>query len=310
MVTALINFHAFPRWLSFVLSGAALFGFYMLEQLFPKMGLWLFLGLTLTLGMGHGALDAVILLGQFKPLPRAITVGFLYLLLTLFSGWLLSLSFSWAVIALLLMSIWHFGEKYSQNMMLRMVTGGVSLMAPALLQNPSLRDLLQGVTTQNFQSLLVVWTSLAWIWAALLGVVMVMFLKKGLVRGVGSDKQDSQISGAMLEISIVFCMNLVLSPLLQFALYFGVFHCTSHIVRLQRAVLRHQIFPLKNMIFTGTAVMLLTAILMFALWQWLAFAGEVASQVDAQILQWLVTALGAVTVPHLLLIGYSRRWLG
>ena len=309
-MTALINFHAFPRWLSLVLSGAALLGFYMLEQLFPKMGLWLFLVLTLTLGMGHGALDAVILLGQFKPLPRAITVGFLYLLLTLLSGWLLSLSFSWALIALLLMSIWHFGEKYSQNMMLRMVTGGVSLMAPALLQNPSLRDLLQGVTTQNFQSLLVVWTSLAWIWAALSGAVVVMFLKKCLGRGGGSDKQDAAISGAMLEIGIVVCMNFVLSPLLQFALYFGVFHCTSHIVRLRRALLRHQIFPLKNMIFTGTAVMLLTAILMLALWQWLAIAGEVASQLDAQILQWLVTALGAVTVPHLLLIGYSRRWLG
>jgi hypothetical protein len=54
----------------------------------------------------------------------------------------------------------------------------------------------------------------------------------------------------------------------------------------------------------------LTALLMAALWQWLSGSAQWARHWDAQLIQWLVVALGAVTVPHLLLVSYSKRWLG
>jgi hypothetical protein len=129
---------ALPWWFKTALLGAGLAFLYALEQQWPTLGVWLFVGLSLTLGMGHGALDTALLLGQFKPHSRAMLYGLLYLALTLLSGWLLSLSFAWALIALLLMSVWHFGELYAQRIWLRLAVGGVSVMAPALLQSTAL----------------------------------------------------------------------------------------------------------------------------------------------------------------------------
>lgn len=58
---------ALPWWFKTALWGLALACLYALEQQWPTLGVWLFVGLSLTLGMGHGALDTVLLLGQFKP---------------------------------------------------------------------------------------------------------------------------------------------------------------------------------------------------------------------------------------------------
>lgn len=305
-----MNAMAYPRWLVSALLGAALLLFYLMEQRWHSMGFWLFLGFSLTLGMGHGALDTVLLFGQFKPLARALAIGLLYLALTLLSGWLLSLSFSWALIALLLMSVWHFGEVYGQFTLLRLAVGGASLMAPALLQGPALHELLQGVAAQHLNWLFGAWTGLAWVWVVLVCSVAFASLAKepvSTVLGLSSKRSNLR---ALREIGIVFCVNFILSPLLQFALYFGLYHCLAHIARVRRATRAHQELPTNKLAWVWGGVMVLTSLLMAVLWHWLPSAGAWANRLDAQILHWLVVALGAVTVPHLLLVSYSGRWLG
>jgi Brp/Blh family beta-carotene 15,15'-monooxygenase len=291
--------------------GAGLVGFILLEQLWPMLGLWLFVAVSLTLGMGHGALDTVLLMGQFKPLPRTLLYALLYLGLTVLSGWLLSLSFSWALIALLLMSAWHFGEQYSERILLRLSVGGVSVMAPALTQNMALAQLLQGITIHDSTQLLGAWNVLAWAWVIGVGVIILGIIFRAC------QKTSSSINSAgptethgLLEIFLVLSLSFFLSPLLHFAIYFGLYHCTAHIARVRRAVVHHEGSSGALRFWAWCLVMLLTALLMAALWQWLSGSAQWTDQRDTQLVQWLVVALGAVTVPHLLLVSYSKRWLG
>ena len=300
----------FSGWHKSILVGLSLAGLYALEQQWPLLGLGLFVIFSLTLGMGHGALDMVLLLGQFKPRSRAMIFGAIYLALTLVAGWLLSLSFAWALVVLLVMSVWHFGETYADRLLLRLAVGGASLMAPLLLQKTALSQLLQGLANQDLPWLLNVWSSLAWAWAGLVGVVVLVGVAHGFGR-VGRDLGAARSPArALLEISMVVSLSLVFSPLLQFALYFGLYHCTTHIARVRRAALHHPGLPLMQFAWAWAASMLLTAILLAVLWSELPGAGMWAGSVDARLVHWLVVALGAVTVPHLILVGYSNRWLG
>lgn len=305
-----MRLHALPGWLSAALVSAALVSFYALEQQWPQMAMWLFALVTLTLGMGHGALDAVLLLKQFRPQSRALIFGLVYLALTVSAGWLLSLSFSWALIALLIMSVWHFGELYSDRIALRLAVGGASVMTPVLLQVSALGQLLRDVTVQDLTWALTVWTAMAWVWAALVSFVVLDIVFKGLGKSNSGDANAHSYSPALREICIVMCLGLVFSPLLQFALYFGLYHCPAHIARVFRAVLRHGDASDGRAVWTWLLSMLLTAVLMVALWRWLPCAGNWACHLNAQLLQWLVVALGAVTAPHLLLVSHSSRWLG
>jgi Brp/Blh family beta-carotene 15,15'-monooxygenase len=290
--------------------GAGLVGFILLEQLWPMLGLWLFVAVSLTLGMGHGALDTVLLMGQFKPLPRTLLYALLYLGLTVLCGWMLSLSFSWALIALLLMSAWHFGEHYGEHIWLRLAVGGVSVMAPALTQNLALAQLLQGVTTQSSTQLLGAWNALAWVWVLGVGLIILSALFKVGERSSFTNNAVPSDAHGLLEIFLVFSLSFFLSPLLHFAIYFGLYHCITHIARVRRAVVQHEGSTGAFWYWAWGLVMLLTALLMAALWQWLAGSAQWARHWDAQLIQWLVVALGAVTVPHLLLVSYSKRWLG
>ena len=293
-----------------LLLGLALAGLYALEQQWPLLGLGLFVVFSLTLGMGHGALDMVLLLGQFKPRSKAMVFGALYLALTLLAGWLLSLSFAWALVVLLLMSVWHFGEAYAGRLLLRLTVGGASLMAPLLLQKTALSQLLQGIANQDLPWLLNVWSALAWGWVGLVGLVLLKSMAHGfgrVVRDFGTARSPAR---ALLEIGMVAGLSLVFSPLLQFALYFGLYHCTSHIARVRRAALHHPGLPLVQFAWAWVASMVLTAILLTVLWYGLPGAGPWAAPLDARMVHWLVVALGAVTVPHLILVGYSDRWLG
>jgi beta-carotene 15,15'-dioxygenase len=301
---------AVPKWLKALLLVAVATAFYALEQQWSASGLWLLIVLSLTVGMGHGALDVVLLLGQFRPPSTAMIVAALYLVLVLFSAWLLSLSFTWALVALLLMSVWHFGEGYGQFTLRRIAVGGASLMAPALLQGAALRELIQSMTTLDVAWALNAWTAMAWVWAAFVLLLVIACCADGKENAKSSQHLALSTSRALLEIGIVICLNLLFSPALQFALYFGLFHCTLHIARVRRATLRHQVLPNQFLAGAWVVVMVLTAALLAALWQWLPSTLTLAGDLTAKMLHWLVLALGAVTVPHLILVSYSSRWLG
>jgi beta-carotene 15,15'-dioxygenase len=282
---------------------AALALLYLAEQRMPQLGVWLFIVLSLTVGMGHGALDTALLLGQFKPATKALAYAALYLLLVILAAWLLSMSLAWALLILLAMSVWHFGEIYAPYTALRLAVGGASVMAPMLLHSEAMQALLPVLVGNDAAWVAAAWRILAWLWVA--GALIAL-----LWRMSGSVQSGELQQRACMEIVIVMVLFAVLSPLLAFALYFGLYHCTSHILRVRRAVARHHGFTHSRLAWVWAASSVLTAVLLALLWHYLPGSMALSGNLSAQLLPWLVVALGAVTVPHLLLVGYSGRWLG
>jgi beta-carotene 15,15'-dioxygenase len=294
-----------------------------LEAQWPPLALWAFVVLSLTLGFGHGALDAVLLLAQFAPPGRALAVSTAYLLCVLLAGWLLSWSVPVALLLLVLMSVWHFGELHSHALWARLCVGGASVMWPMLVAPEAMALLLQDALGSGFALAWRGWQVLAYGW---LGLVLACALG-GMVWCVVHREQFASARQALAsprlrtalwagaEITAVLCAYFVLSPLLAFALYFGLYHCLAHVARVRRALLAHSALGLVRYALAFIASALATAALLGLLWWFLPavpWAGTVSSiaSYPGQSLQWLVVALGAVTLPHLLLVSYSARWLG
>jgi beta-carotene 15,15'-dioxygenase len=305
----------------FALACALLAMLRWLDQSIPGLSLWLFIALSLTVGMGHGALDAVLLLAQFKPLRNVAAYALVYLLLVVGCGALLAMSPGWALLALLAMSVWHFGELYQPSLATRLMVGGASVMAPMLLSNSAMAILLKPVLGADYSTSWLVWYWLAVAWAiGAAGWVLWAGVQRiyGRGRSLGhTELQDNATTHAALELAAVLALNAVLSPLMAFAVYFGLWHSLSHIARVLRAMARHssraKVSPQRltlAMALTGLA----TAALLWVLWRWLPAGQGVGglSLLGAQAfwVQWLIVALAAVTLPHMLLVGYSHRWLG
>jgi Brp/Blh family beta-carotene 15,15'-monooxygenase len=300
-----------------------------LEAQWPPLAMWAFVLLSLTLGFGHGALDAVLLLGQFAPRSRALAVSALYLVCVLLAGWALSWSVPWALLLLVLMSVWHFGELHSYTLWARLCVGGASVMWPMLVAQGAMAELVQGTLGAGFSTAWLAWQMLAWGWLVMVLVCAVAwsvgwFLNRQKHSGGGSGNSVDQglaidhhslALWAAVEIAALLCAYLALSPLLAFALYFGVYHCLAHVARVRRALLAHSRLTRVRYKVAFAASALATAALLALLWwflpamHWLGGASQ--PEVNAgKVLQWLVVSLAAVTLPHLILVSYSARWLG
>lgn len=292
-----------------------------MDQGLPTLGLWLFIGLSLTVGMGHGALDAVLMLAQFKPYSNVAAYALVYLLLVIGCGALLAMSPGWALLALLAMSVWHFGELYHPSLANRLLVGGASVMAPMLLSNTALAAVLKHALGVDYSSTWLVWYWLAMTWAvgAVIWVswLVVQRINRRGTRSAEHADYDDATTRAALELAAVLALNAVLSPLMAFAVYFGLWHSLSHIARVLRAMDRHSSrakVSRKRLALAMGLTGLATAALLWVLWRWLP-AGQGVDSLSAQgvqafWVQWLVVALAAVTLPHMLLVGYSYRWLG
>ncbi len=294
-----------------------------LEAQWPPLALWAFVLLSLTLGFGHGALDAVLLLGQFAPRRKALAVSAAYLLCVLQAGWLLSWSVPVALLLLVLMSVWHFGELHRYALWARLCVGGASVMWPMLVAPDEMARLLQGALGSGFALAWRGWQVLAYGWLVLLaacalGGMVWCVAHREKFASARQVLESSRLGSALwagLEITAVLCAYFVLSPLLAFTLYFGLYHCLAHVARVRRAVLAQRAPFLARYTLAFVASALATAALLALLWwflpavPWGGAVGSVATD-PGQLLQWLVVALAAVTLPHLLLVSYSARWLG
>ena len=293
-----------------------------LEAQWPPLALWAFVLLSLTLGFGHGALDVVLLLGQFESRSKALAVSAAYLLCVLIAGWALSWSVPWALLLLVLMSVWHFGELHSYALWARLCVGGASVMWPMLVAQDAMAELARSRLGSGFSEVWRIWQMLANGWLILvcvsaLGWVVWRFLDRkkfsGKYYGQGF-ASNRHVLWAAIEILTLLCAYLVLSPLLAFALYFGVYHCVAHVVRVLRAVWAHHAMVLARYAAAFIVSALATVVLLGLLWWYLPNAQllgfDHALAAPSQLLQWLVVSLAAVTLPHLILVGYSARWLG
>jgi beta-carotene 15,15'-dioxygenase len=279
---------------------------FFLDQKFPYAGLWLFMIVSVTIGFGHGALDAQLLLRRFPARSRALALAAAYLLVVVLLGWALSHAVGAALWLLLGLSAWHFGEAYARwddlhpatAVLTRLVVGGAPVMLPMWLSREAMAALLQsgwqGNEAEIWQWLAAVWLGLLVVWTALCGIPRYRAARLAWY----------ELAGAMV-------LNLVFSPLMAFALYFGFYHSPVHIWRVWRTRPRKSAasenkssLSMINVVATFALTLALGAALMVMLdFSTSAFSFEAAS------LRWLIVALAALTLPHLVLISLCARQL-
>ena len=275
------------------------------DRTLPVAGVWTLLGFSLSTGFVHGALDAQLLLQRFASRSRALVMAGLYLLAVLAVGATLSLNPGAALFALIAMSAWHFGEGYGRwaptrpvlQILTRVVVGGAPVLlfpwtVPEGTSSPLLPWLSVGAL-QAWRGVGLLWLALFFIWFALFGL-----------------PQPRAHRYAWAELVGVGLLNLSLSPPMAFALYFGAYHAPVHIWRVWRSGLdrRSATLPGPALWWAIAAVAALTILLGTMLWKSLHEpTAQPAGFADS--VRWLIVALAALTLPHLVLIGTCARML-
>lgn len=285
-----------------------------LEQTYAQAGLWLFVGLTLTSGFFHGALDIVLIQREFAG-PRRMAIALIFYIaaavllamLCAYSGWLM-------LLILLLMSIWHFGEPYgrwtqtawSQGAWVhRVIAGGAPVLLPALLSAQALQDVLPTAVGPDAEWAWTIWQTLAWFWVGLCALGLAVMRQRILSRPLWT------------EVVIAFMLNLLLSPLMAFSIYFGILHSTMHIARIATRYRRDKASDQANVnqqaigprigaaiVVTSLATM---ALLLALAWYLKNMPFAIAGH--DHLLNLLLVALTALTLPHLVLVSRSAHWL-
>ena len=278
----------------------------LLDQNVLRAGLWLSMIVSVTVGFGHGALDAHLLWRRFPSRLQALAVAAAYLLVVVLSGWALSHAVSVALWLLLGLSAWHFGEAYARwdnlhpatRTLTRFVVGGAPVMLPMWLSPGAMADLLRAAWQGNETQ---VWQWLASIWLALfVGWVMLC----GIPRYHAARHAWYELVGAM-------ALNLIFSPLMAFALYFGFYHSPVHIWRVWRTR-PLQVTASGNASASGLINVAATFVVTLALGVALVVMLDLNTSVfsiEAVGLRWLIVALAAQTLPHLILITLCAKQL-
>lgn len=274
----------------------------------PQAGAWLLVGLSVSIGFLHGALDAPLLQRKFGHPLALLSVLSAYLAAVLLLGWWLSGAVTAALWLLIAMSVWHFGEPYGRwddlppwsAGLSRVVVGGAPIMMPVWLAPDELAALLAPVleptALQGWRAMAIAWAALLAVWVLLCGVA-----------------RPRAARHAWFELLGCAAAYVVFSPAMAFALYFGVYHSPIHVWRVwqawaaSRSSSRPRLRPaLVAAVIVGT---LLAAWLLGAGLWWLV-APSVAVMPDAPVaLRWLIVALAAVTAPHLVLISFCSDFL-
>lgn len=278
---------------------------YWMDRAQPHAGAWMLLGLSVTVGFVHGALDAAILQRRFTDRLRLAKGLGAYFAAVALLGWLLSGMVNVALWLLILMSVWHFGEAYGRwsglapwsATLTRAVVGGAPIMVPMWLVPGELTETLAPVVNALAVD---VWRIMATVWLALL---LVWALACGLRQPRDARYAWAELLGCILAYA-------VFSPLMAFAVYFGLYHAPVHIWRVWRGWLASA--PLLKLapwaVVAGTvATVCATWLLSVGLW-WLISPDVSKVPEPAAALRWLIVALAAVTAPHLVLISASAAF--
>ena len=274
------------------------------DKTVPQAGVWALLLLSVSVGFVHGALDAVLLPQRFVSRGQVALMFVAYLLLVLLLGWLLGAAISLALWVLLLMSAWHFGEPYGRwdgrshwkSGLTRAVVGGAPVMLPVWLAPDQLAMILTDVVPAAG---LRGWQVMAWLWLGLLAAWLL----------AGGMRKSRKLRYAWFE--LIGCLGLyaLFSPLMAFALYFGVYHAPVHIWRVWRASATAASNVSTRLAVSAVAfTTVLTWLLGAGLWWFLTPGFATALELSAA-LQWLIVAFAALTAPHLVLISLCAAFL-
>jgi Brp/Blh family beta-carotene 15,15'-monooxygenase len=270
-----------------------------IDSAIPDAGLWLLVILTATLGFIHGALDVRLMQQRFSGSFAPIIAGLGYLATVLLLAWLLSNHVDIALWLLLLMSAWHFGEPYGRwdllpfnaQVLTRYVVGGAPIMLPLLIFSINLELLLQSVLSAQTLAL---WFCVANFWLILL---LFWALFYGLRSFYATRYPWTELFGVLI-------LNILFSPVMAFAVYFGMYHAPVHIWRVRRS----QPAQAKMNRLSVAIIFVMTLMLSIILWQWLG-QKFLASTEASHAVRWLIVVLTALTLPHLVLVSLSSRSL-
>ncbi len=268
----------------------------------PAAGLWALVILTSTVGFVHGALDIQLMQQRFDTIYTVIFVALGYLALVLLLTWLLSHAVEKALWLLFAMSAWHFGEPYARwsglplaaQVLARYVVGGAPIMLPMLISPAALALLLQPALSapvlEAWAWLAKIWLLLVLLWSVTCGARLILASRY-----------------VWMELLGVLILNVLFSPVMAFALYFGFYHAPVHIWRVARSQLRPTTISPYSLAAVA-AMFVLTLLLGFVLWQFLGQQFIQASNA-AQAVQWLVVLLAALTLPHLVMVSLCGHLL-
>ena len=314
------------------------------DRTLPTAGLWSLLGLSLSTGFVHGALDAQLLLQRFASRSRALAVAGVYLLAVLALCAVFNAHPSAALLALIAMSAWHFGESYGRwtptrsllAILTRVVVGGAPvLLFPWEVSDATAQLLLPWLSVDALQA----WRGLGVLW-------LVLFAMWAGWHGGPAWRANRY---AWLELAGVGLLNLSLSPPMAFAIYFGAYHAPAHIWRVWRSgrticnerneskqhsepsqpsqpsqtsqrsqpsepsepSQRSQspAFATRSLAWRWVASVAGLTILLGAI-LWLSSGAPKSQPAQVQTaLRWLIVFLAALTLPHLVLISTCARML-
>jgi beta-carotene 15,15'-dioxygenase len=258
---------------------------------------WILLALCLSLGMAHGAMDILLLLREKQAVQRSAAYGAAVVVLAA----VLAPMPAVALLLLLVMSVWHFGEQNFlerspgwQRMTLRLGLGGASVMWPVLLSPTPMQTLLSQVFPHQWAWLWPAWRILAWLWVAVMVIAVIgCLMQRGPWRW-------------LFEVASLAVLYVLLTPVLAFSVYFGLYHSVMHIWRMLRISMPSQV---GYWLWAGTLALTWLALAALA-WRMQVSANlsDVAAATTA-LLPWLIVALAAVTLPHLMLVGRAQSLL-
>lgn len=263
--------------------------------LLPHAAEWpCLLGLTVMLGVPHGALDGEI--GRTWLRPRfgrawfpVFAVPYLLLAASVLAAWRLAPEFTLA--AFLATSVWHFGSEDagSGRVVDAVVLGGIPVAVPMLLHPGATTIVLAtaaglppatGIGWLLAASLLWLAVALAWVAAAILrGRAARLLRPAGLVT-----------------------LFALLPPLTAFAVYFVCIHAPAHVDAMIGDIVRApRVRSRGDAAWRALPLTGLTLLIGAALWP--AYTGAAPERMLALTIQ----GLAALTVPHMLLDACTRR---
>jgi Brp/Blh family beta-carotene 15,15'-monooxygenase len=271
------------------------FALRMLEIRWPQLSWIVFFVLTLSLGFAHGVLD-VILLQHALPRPRALLHFSLYGAAVLV---VLASSLAWtalALLVLLLLSVWHFGQELYPQRLARVALGGAAVMWPMIVQPEAMKVLIAQIFAQDTW-LLQAWQGLAWAWLLLLIASLIRDWPQAHVR-----------NRLLMESAALALLYNILSPWLAFAVYFSLFHSAAHIHRVWQASGVAQVQWQAHRVGLLTTALLTLALMLCVGWLFARMDGAAVLQSAWALPAW-VALVTAVTVPHGVLVELAWRWL-
>lgn len=274
-----------------------------------------FLVIALSIGLFHGMLDIILL--QNKPFQQrrflliyGALVAFVCLLLALFSGA--------ALMILLLLSVWHFGEqqgekqcenqgenqddlKLQQTISKRFILGANALSAAFILGGSDIAVILTTILNQStllngfywFDATWQIWRALSVLWLVVFAIYILFLLYRRQLQTFYTD---------LIEIIIVWLAFLVLPPLVAFSLYFGAYHALRHI----RDVLPNAQALKTHGIVLGFVVLASAGLFLLIATQYTNWLQNFSV---STLLQATIILLVAVTLPHAVLISLWRKSL-